>query len=335
MDIQYRLKTDNMVFSFIKSNVGVLLALLAMGTVLSIVTNTFLTVDNILVVLRQVSINAILAFAMTLVLIVGGIDLAVGSVVAATGVFTVMLITNFGLPVPVCIALALLMGIGFGFINGFIVSRTTIPPFIVTLATQTSIRGLSYMLADGKSISSTSDTFNSIGNSYVGPIPIPIIIMIVIMAFCSILLNRTRFGRRMYAVGGNRDAAKYTGINVKGVTQTVYIISGLLSGIAGVVLASRLYSGQPTAGNAYEADAIAAAVLGGTSFTGGIGAVGGTIIGAIVIGILNNGLNLMQVTFYWQFVIKGIVIIIAVYLDTVKNARQVRFKKTEDEELNE
>jgi len=307
--------------AFIKTNSGVILALIILCAVLSIATNTFLNVDNLLTVARQVSINTLLAIGMTFVLIIGGIDLSVGSVVACCGVISVMLIEIAGLSVFAAVPIGVFFGAVFGFINGFIVSRTSIPPFIVTLATQTAIRGVCYIVSDGVSIQCQDKIFNTMGNGNIGPIPIPLIIVAVAALVTSLVLNRTVFGRRMYATGGNIEAAQYSGINVKSINLMVYIITGILAGVAGIILASRLFSGQPTAGTAYEADAIAAAVLGGTSFTGGIGTIGGTIFGALVIGVLNNGMNLLKVTFYWQFVVKGIVIILAVYIDTIKKIR--------------
>ena len=309
---------NNPIAKFIKENSGILLGLFALSLFLTIFTDSFFNSKNLLTVLRQISINALLAFGMTFVLIIGGIDLTVGSVVGAAGVAVVMLMEN-GVPMAIAILLALLMGALIGFLNGSIIAYTGMPAFIVTLSMMGMIRGLAYIITDGRSVSSKSDLFKSMGNGYLFGIPIPIYVVAVVMIVVSIILYKTKFGRRMYAVGGNPVAARFSGIKIKGLTIKVYMISAILSSIAGIILASRMYSGQPTAGQAYESDAIAAAVLGGTSFTGGIGTVGGTLIGALVIGVLSNGLNLLHVSSYVQMVVKGIVILGAVALDLFKN----------------
>lgn len=308
----------NPVSSFVLSNLGVLIGLLVLCLILTFATDFFLTGKNLLTVLRQICINVLLAFGMTFVLIVGGIDLTVGSVVGASGVAVVMLI-EAGFPIPAAILCALLLGAVIGLINGAIIAYTGMPAFIVTLSMQGVVRGLAYIITDGRSVASSDKVFTKLGNSYLWGIPLPIYIVAVVMIVISIILYQTRFGRRMYAIGGNPVAAKYTGIKTKGIVVKVYIISAVLSALAGVILASRMYSGQPTAGQGYESDAIAAAVLGGTSFTGGIGTIGGTLVGALVIGILSNGLNLLHISSYVQMVIKGIVIILAVGIDLFKN----------------
>lgn len=315
--------TTNPILLFLKNNMGILLALLCLCVVLTFATDSFLTDKNLLTVLRQICINALLAIGMTFVLIIGGIDLTVGSVVGASGVAAVMFM-EAGMPIAPAILVALLFGALIGLINGTIIAFTGMPAFIVTLALQGAIRGVAYIITDGRSVASNNDLFTSMGNGYLAGIPIPIYILIAVIIAMSVLLYKTKFGRRMYAIGGNATAAKFTGIKIKSITVRVYMISGLLSALAGVVLASRMYSGQPTAGLNYEADAIAAAVLGGTSFNGGIGTIGGTIIGALVIGILSNGLNLLHISSYVQMVIKGAVIILAVGFDLLKNRQMAR-----------
>lgn len=302
---------------YLRRNYGVLAGLIVLCILLTLTSNAFFEVSNFINVLRQISINAILAVCLTFAILIGQIDLSVGSIVAASGCFSIVLLAD-GSPLWLALLVGILSGAVFGFINGIFISRTKIPAFIVTLATQTAIRGVAYISTGGYPVSSNNDTFNEIGNGYLGKIPLPVIIMIAILLFASVILARTKFGRHMYAIGGNREAAKYSGIDVKNVELIVFIISGILSAIAGIILAGRLYSGQPTVGAGYEGDAIAAAVLGGTSFAGGIGTIGGTLLGALVIGILNNGLNLLQVSFYYQLVVKGIVIIAAVFFDTMK-----------------
>ena len=309
---------DNGIVSFVRRNMGILIGLAVLFLFLSIFTNSFLTAKNMLQVLRQICINALLAFGMTFVLIIGGIDLTVGSVVAISGVSIVMLL-NMGIPLPAAFLLALLIGSLVGLLNGSIIALTGMPPFIVTLSLQGAIQGVAYVITDGRSVSCENEVFNAIGNGYFLGIPLPIYIVAFVMLLISVILYYTRFGRRMYAVGGNVTAAQFSGIHVKQITIWVYVISGTLSALAGIILASRMYSGQPASGQAYESDAIAAAVLGGTSFNGGIGTIGGTLIGALVIGFLTNGLNLLHISSYVQMIIKGVVIIGAVGIDILKN----------------
>lgn len=313
--------TQNGVADFVQRNMGILIGLVALSIFLSVSTTTFLTTKNLISVLRQICVNTLIAFGMTFVLIIGGIDLTVGSVVGACGVAVVILI-NSGVPVLPAVVLAVLLGALIGLLNGTIIAYTGMPPFIVTLSLQQTIRGFAYIFTEGRSIACKNQMFDFLGNGYILGIPVPIVIVFGVMILISIVLYLTKFGRRMYAIGGNVNAAKFSGIKVKSITVRVYMISAMLSALAGIILASRMYSGQPTAGNGYESDAIAAAVLGGTSFLGGIGTVGGTIIGSMVIGFLNNGLNLLHVSSYMQMVIKGIVIITAVGIDLFKKRNQ-------------
>ena len=312
---------DNPLGSFIKRNMGILIGLVVLFLFLSVATDSFLSTKNMLQVLRQICINGLLAFGMTFVLIIGGIDLTVGSVVAISGV-SVVIMLNSGVPLPVALVVALLLGAIVGLLNGGIIALTGMPPFIVTLSLQGTIRGIAYVITDGRSVSCDNAVFNAIGNGYLFGSPIPTYIVAFVMIVISILLYYTRFGRRMYAVGGNITAAGFSGIHVKKIMVQVYVLSGVLSALAGIILASRMYSGQPASGQAYESDAIAAAVLGGTSFNGGIGTVGGTLIGALVIGFLTNGLNLLHISSYVQMIIKGLVIIGAVGIDILKNRKK-------------
>ncbi len=311
----------NPVIDYVRRNIGILIGLLALVVFLSVFTDSFLSAKNMLQVLRQICINALLAFGMTFVLIIGGIDLTVGSVVAASGV-TIVIMLNNGVPLFIAFVLALLLGAFIGLVNGCITALLGMPAFIVTLSMQGAIRGVAYVITDGRSVSCDNEVFNAIGNGYWLGIPIPIYIVLLVMVIISIVLYYTRFGRRMYAIGGNVTAAEFSGIHVKQIMIQVYMISGVLSALAGIILASRMYSGQPAAGQAYESDAIAAAVLGGTSFTGGIGTVGGTLIGALIIGFLSNGLNLLHVSSYVQMIIKGLVIIAAVAIDILKKRKK-------------
>lgn len=311
-------KSTNPLVSSIKSNIGILCVLAIICIVLSFATPTFLTTDNITSVLRQISTNMYLALGMTLVIILGGIDLSVGSIVAMTNTLIVGLIVTNGLPIWLAIVAGLLLGTFFGFFNGVIIANFRVPAFIVTLATMNICKGIAYVYSNGRSTRIVNDAFNNIGNGSLGPIPLPVVYMIVLIAIFVILLNRTKFGTYVYALGGNREAARLSGTPVKKVEITVYTISGFLAAFTGLVSCARMYSGQPTIGDGYEMDAIAACVLGGVSMSGGLGRISGTVIGAMVIGIISNGLNLLSISSFWQLIVKGIIILVAVLIDSQK-----------------
>lgn len=307
---------------FVRNNMGILIGLFVLCIIISVINPNFLTSNNLLNVLRQTSTNLYLALAMTMIIILGGIDLSVGSIMAVVGVVTTSLIAFLGAPVLLAVAVGLLVGVLIGAVNGYVAATTIIPPFIITLATMNIARGAAYVLTDGKPVRVMSDSFNFIGSGYIGGIlPTPVLYLIILLIVSYFIMNKTKLGRHMYAVGGNAEAAKFSGINIKRVKFFAYAFSGLMAAIAGIVLASRMFSGQPTAGNAAELDAIAAVVLGGTSMTGGYGRIGGTVIGALIIGVLSNGLNLMGVSSFWQFIVKGIVILVAVYADVIKRRK--------------
>ncbi|GIM44710.1 sugar ABC transporter permease [Collibacillus ludicampi] len=298
------------------NKLGMLIILLMLCIILSFLSPNFLEVNNILNVLKQISIIAILAAGMTFVILTGGIDLSVGSILALSGVVSVML-THKVNPLVAMLA-GILVGLLAGMLNGFLTAKTKLPSFIVTLGSYTYVRGLAYVISGGYPIVLQSNLFKFLGAGSVASVPTPIYIMALVYAASFFILKYTMFGRHVYAIGGNEEAARLTGIKVEGTLISVYAISGLLSGLAGVVLAGRLFSGQPTAGIGFELDAIAAVILGGTSFTGGVGSILGTIIGALIMGILGNGLTLMDVSYYWQLVVKGAVIVIAVLLDRLR-----------------
>ncbi|MDR1280591.1 MAG: ribose ABC transporter permease [Opitutaceae bacterium] len=308
-------------FVFLKENLGILVALAVMCIGLSIYSDVFLTQNNILNVLRQTSTNLIIACGMTMVIILGGIDLSVGSIIALSGCVTGGLIAYNGVPLPLAVLAGLLAGTLTGAFNGLIIARTTIPAFIVTLGTMNMARGLAYVYTGGQPIRIINENFNFIGAGYVGALPAPVIYLVVILVISILIMNNTRLGRHIYAVGGNPQAARFSGIKIDRIKFFVHTFSGLMSAIAGIILASRMFSGQPTAGTGAEMDAIAAVVVGGTSMSGGIGRIGGTIIGALIIGVLNNGLNLMNVNSFWQYFVKGAVILLAVYIDYIKKRR--------------
>ncbi len=308
--------------TYFHENAGILAALVALCILLAILpvtSKSFVTTRNFFNVLRQVSTNMFLACGMTMVIILGGIDLSVGSIIALAGCVEAGMVVHLNMPLPLAILIALAIGLGVGMFNGYVVSTTTIPAFIVTLATMNICRGLAYVYTGGSPVRVMTDAWKFIGAGYIGPFPTPVIIMIAILIITAIIMNKTKLGRHIYAVGGNAQAAEYSGINVRKVKFLVHSYSGLMAGLAGVVLASRMYSGQPTAGDGAEMDAIAATVVGGTSMAGGSGKIGGTIIGALIIGVLNNGLNLMNVNSFWQYVVKGVVILGAVYVDFLRN----------------
>ncbi|MCE7061652.1 ABC transporter permease [Dyadobacter sp. CY343] len=294
---------------------GIFLAFLLLCIVLAFSTPRFFTVSNLLIIGTQVSINALLAFGVTFVIITGGIDLSLGSMVAVTGVVA----ATFAHPDTYPLAVPLLAGIGsgllFGAFNGLVITKSKVPPFIVTLGTMTIGRGLALIISKGRPISNLSDTFNFIGGGNIFGIPFPIIILILAFIVCAVILNKTVLGRYMYAVGGNEPAARASGIRVGNVKMWVYTICGILSAMGGILLTSRITTGQPNAGAGFELDAIAAAIIGGTSTSGGTGTMTGTLIGALLIGVISNSLDLLNVTSYYQQVVMGVIIIGAVVLD--------------------
>ena len=311
---------NNPVVNMIRSNIGIICVLLIIGVFLSLLSDKFLTSGNLISVMRQISINVYIALGMTLVIILGGIDLSVGAIVALTGTVTVGLIVNTGLPIAAAIAIGLLIGVVCGFISGTMVAEFKLPAFIVTMAMMNIARGAANVYSGGRSTRITDEFFSSIGSGYLfGVIPLPVIYMVVLIILITVVLNKTKFGTYIYAIGGNRESARLSGVPIKKVEIAVFTIIGLLSAFAGLVLASRMYSGQPSVGAGYELDAIAACVLGGVSMSGGKGRISGTVFGAMVIGFISNGLNLMNVNSFWQLVVKGIIILIAVVIDSQKN----------------
>ncbi|WP_410014574.1 ABC transporter permease subunit [Sodalis sp. C49] len=297
--------------------VGILMVLLALVLLMSLFAPNFNRVDNLLNIARSISVNAILAAGLTFVILTGGIDLSVGSIVAVSGVVSVVA-AMAGWPAPVAILAGTLAGAACGLINGTLTAYLSLAPFIVTLGTMTFLRGLAYTITEGQPIVSSSLSFRELGNGYLAGIPIPVIIMAVVYVLAWFILERTRYGRHLYAVGGNAQAARLAGVRVNRITTSVYVIAGICSGLAGIIFAARVISAQPTAGTGYELDAIAAVVLGGTSLSGGRGRIIGTLIGSIILGVLSTGLILLSVPFFTQLLIKGIVIILAVAIDGLK-----------------
>ncbi len=295
-----------------------LIVLIITSVVVAVLNPRFSTWVNILTILRQTSINAVIATGMTFAILIGGIDLSVGSVLGFCGAIAATMIAS-GTNVFIVVITALLLGTAIGFLNGTLVTAGRLQPFIATLGTVTLLRGIIMVFTQGRPISTgnidASAFFGKIGGGFIGPIPVPVYIMLLVFIAAYYILNHTRIGRYIYASGSNEEATIYSGINTNKVKLFVYSVSGMMAALAGILVTARLGSAQPNAGVGYELDAIAAVVLGGTSMAGGIGTIAGTAIGALIIGVLNNALNLMQVSSYYQDVAKGIVILIAVLLD--------------------
>ncbi|WP_207707338.1 ABC transporter permease [Crassaminicella thermophila] len=308
---------------------GIFFIFIGMVVLMSILSPAFLKVGNLLNVVRQISVIGLIACGVTMVIITTGIDLSSGSVLALSAVVAASfaqradwaskMYPNIDVPLIVPILAGILVGVLCGAIVGIIIAKTKIPPFIATLGMMIVARGAALIYSDGRPISSLKSSYNFIGQGKVLGIPFPIIVLVVMAAITHVLLTNTKFGKYVYAIGGNENAAVVSGINVDKYKVLIYTYAGMLSGMAGIVLSSRISSGQPGLGVAYELDAIASAVIGGTSLNGGIGKITGTIIGALIIGVLNNGLDLLNVSAYWQQIVKGVIIVAAVILDERKN----------------
>lgn len=293
---------------------GTLAGLVGLGVVLWILTPHFLTVSNLLNVAQQTAINAIIAVGLTFVIISGGIDLSVGSMVAFSGVVLASLL-QLGMPLPVAIAAGLATGLAGGLVNGVLITFGRLPPFIATLGMMSVARGGALLFTDGRPVSGFSEGFRWIATGEILIVPVPVVLMLAVYAVAHFALRRTAFGRYVFAIGGNEEAANLSGVPVRFHKTMVYGACGLLSALAAVVLTARLNSAQPIAGINYELDAIAATVIGGTSLMGGQGSVVGTLIGALIMGVLRNGLNLLGVSSFIQQLVIGVVIILAVLMD--------------------
>lgn len=295
-----------------------ILALIVLIVIVSSINPNFFTMDNLLNILRQTSVNAIIAVGMTFVILTAGIDLSVGSVLALTGAISASLV-NLDLSIFIVIPLVLLCGTLLGGISGVIIAKGKVQAFIATLVTMTLLRGVTMVYTDGRPISlgfsDVADQFSFLGTGYLFNIPFPIWLMAIIFLVAWYILKHTPMGRYIYALGGNESATRLSGINVDKVKIFVYAVSGFLATVAGLIVTSRLSSAQPTAGVSYELDAIAAVVVGGTSLMGGKGRIFGTLIGALIIGFLNNALNLLDISSYYQMIAKSIVILAAVLTD--------------------
>ncbi len=313
---------DTAAFSSLLSRYGIVAAFVALCLVLSLLNPYFLTRINVINVLRQASINGILAIGQTFVILTGGIDLSVGSLLAFCGIAGASLVSGAHPGnAAAAIAVGLAAGLGLGMVNGAIVARLRVPPFVATLGMLSVARGLTFIYNNGMPVPNLSPGFLVLGQGFVAGIPVPVILLGVTVLLAWIALRFTTYGRYVYAVGGNARSARTSGINTRAIVFSVYAISGLLAGLSGLVLAARTTSALPQAGVSYELDAIAAVVIGGTSLTGGVGSAVGTLFGALIIAVINNGLDLMSVSSYYQQVIKGGIIVLAVLVDTSRRAR--------------
>lgn len=321
------MKKENKNIGAFLSEYGVFIALLILVVIISAISPEFRQPGNFLNLLRQASFNGLIAFGMTCVILSGGIDLSVGSTFALSAIVCAEMIGH-GVPVIVAVPVALLVGVALGLISGLLVTKGRLQPFIATLITMTAYRGLAMILTDGKPISRLAESsgdsilFKAMGKGNFiftfAPdfkIPIPIIILVVVFGIMYFMLKHTTFGRRLYATGSNAKCAALSGVNIDRVKMSVYAISGFLSAMAGLIMISRVDSAQPIMGSGYELDAIAAVALGGTSMNGGRGRIAGTIAGVLIIAVLNNGLNILGVTSYYQSVVKAVVILVAVLAD--------------------
>ena len=301
---------------------GTVIGLGVLCAILWALTPHFLTVSNLLNVAQQTSINAIVAVGMTFVIISGGIDLSVGSIVALSGVVLGALL-QAGQPLAVALAAALAVGIACGLLNGALVSVGGLPPFIATLGMMSVARGAALVFTEGRPVSGFDEGFRSLATGSLGFIPAPVVVMVAVYIAAHVVLTRTTFGRYVYAIGGNEEATRLSGVAVRFHKTAIYGVSGVMSAVAAIVLTARLNSAQPIAGTMYELDAIAATVIGGTSLMGGEGTLAGTLVGALIMGVLRNGLNLLGVSSFLQQIVIGGVIVGAVLVDTVLKRRKV------------
>ncbi|MGB4779841.1 ABC transporter permease [Microbacterium sp.] len=299
---------------------GALVALALLVIVLASVSRTFLTVPNLTNVLIQASVVAILAFGMTLVIVTGGIDLSVGSVAALSAMCAAWLTTSAGIHPLLAVVVGLCVGVVAGSVSGIMVAFGRLPSFIATMAMLSIARGLTLVVSDGRAIPA-GDVVSLLGSRLFGWLPMPVVVMAVMGLIAAVLLNRTVFGRAIFAIGGNEEAARLSGIPVRATHVGVYAVAGLFAAVAGLVLAGRLSTAQPQAAAGYELDAIAAVVIGGASLAGGVGRITGTLIGALVLAVIRNGLNLLNVNAFWQEIVIGAVIAIAVLIDVLRRKK--------------
>lgn len=297
---------------------GIILVMLVLMVLFSVLSDVFLTYNNLINICRQVSMIGIASIGGMFVMLLGGIDLSQGALVSFINIVCAYLMVKAGIPYGAAIVINIAAGALVGYLNGIFVTMLNIPPLIATLGTQNILFGLAYIICKGQSIAGFPDVFRTIGQGYLGPIPIPVILMVIFFAIGGFILNKTYFGRFLYAIGGNEEAAKLSGIHVKRVKRMVYMLSGLFTSISAIVTLSRVNSGQANTGTGFEFDVITAIVLGGISVNGGSGKLYNAILGVLIIGILNNGLVLINMSQYMQMIIKGVILIAAVGFDCVQ-----------------
>ena len=310
------------IVNYFKRNIGTIIGLLVLIVIVSLATPKFLTQSNILNLFKANSVNAIISCGMLMAILMGEIDISVGSIVGLSGVIAAYTITNLNFPLFIVVPLTILVGGAVGLVNGFFISYLQVPAFVATLATQCIGRGLTEILTNGVTIRIRNDVYTGLGNNTIGPVSITIFYAVAVLILTWFLLNLTRFGYYVYALGGNKVAAQYSGVNVKKFNMLPYILIGLFSGLGGMIWSARLGSAAAMLGSGFEMDAIAAVVIGGTSMSGGVGTVGGTFIGILIIGVITNGLNLMGINAFWQDVFKGLIIMAAVVFDVMRKRKK-------------
>lgn len=311
---------NNVVIKQLKDK-AIWVVFLVMFIAFSLANPKFFSSANIFTIARQVSMYGVASIGMTFVILIGGIDLSTGSIITLVNVVCAYLMVNWGFNIPFAILTSLVVATAIGILNGFLISTIGIPPIIATFATQIIFEGAAYLISGGTPIFGFTEKFKVIGQGYLGPVPVPVIIMVVCFAIGSFILNKTYFGRYFYAVGGNEEASKLSGIRTSRIKYLIYALSGLFAGLAGIIMLSRTNSAQPTAGKGYEFDVITCVVLGGVSVSGGYGKMSNVIAGVLIIGALTNGMILMNIDTYMQMVVKGIVLILAVGFDCIQKKR--------------
>ena len=315
--------TNNTIFRFLVfKESGIFLALLVLSTFLAFSAPMFLTQYNLGIVVRQISYVAIVALGQTIVLISGGIDLSVGAVAGLSGILGAIMMSSTNIDPYICTAVAVMFGLGCGAINGVLVAKVGLNPFIVTLATMEAFSGLILVITRGYTVMGIPPKFQFLGQGLIGPVPVPVIIMVILAAILIYVLQNTTFGRYVYAIGGNLFAARLVGIRVQKIKIWVFALSGMMAALAGMIFVSRMNAGQPTIGQAWLMPSITAAIIGGTSLSGGQGTIYGTILGAVLMGVLANGIVLLNVSSYWERVITGIVVLLAVIIDVLRNRKK-------------
>ena len=302
---------------------GIILVLFVMVAVFGIGNKTFFTLSNFITIVRQVTVVAIMTIGMTFVLISGGIDLSVGTQLSFVGVVTATLFTKYGVSPMLACLIGILLATVVGTLNGLFIANTHVPPLIATLAMQQILKGCGYIISAGRPIYGLTESVKFIGQGYVWRIPVPVIIMVIFILFGLFILNKTYLGRYFYVVGSNEEVGRLSGIKTKTIKTVAYGLCGMLSGVAAIIMMSRINSGSPTVGVGYEMDVLTAAVLGGVSVSGGEGKMYGAIVGALIMGVLSNGLIIMNVSEYYQMVIKGLVLAFAVAFDSYRNGKIV------------